>query len=82
MAKKSRKSMSLFAISLIECRKDSGESLREMEKLTGISNATLSQLEHEVRPPSVSTLATIATHFRWSKVLLADMVLDLADRWG
>lgn len=66
--------MSSLGITLKDARKNVGLTLRQVEELTGISNAYLSQLENDkIKNPSVNILSKLSSLYKVSlKNLLSD----------
>lgn len=66
--------MSSLGKSLKESRKNVGLTLRQVEEMTGISNAYLSQLENDkIKNPSVNILSKLSSLYKVSlKTLLSD----------
>lgn len=66
--------MSLLGATLKEARKNVGLTLRQVEEVTEISNAYLSQLENEkIKNPSVNILSKLSSLYKVSlKTLLSN----------
>lgn len=69
-----------IGVMLREIRKKRQLSLRDVEKVSGISNASLCQIESGRHSPTMATLSRLAVALKFSISISVDGLLDLTEK--